>query len=324
MRLLRWHPLPTDNLPKSDPRYEDALYGDAMIRLTRWIRFAAPLVGIGIAAVVMFIASRTSHWVYSLALVGFFVYMFMAVGKPRVPWGYDYRAPLLVLRSFTDERSKLGDQLPYGEFPSAGDGQQNPYVWQLGDALWDCCRVIFLSDEPNRAELEVFGIVIKTADDWQNVLLRIARSAWAIVVFPATTPSCLDEMRLLGDSGFLSKTIVVMPPNEWRGFTRILGTVLGSGGLERADHAESWGSLKAEMSKHGFNFPPYDDAGQFYVPAQDFSPQKIVKLNHVLNWHPLMQAVPGPGVLEESLWRLLDGCHALENDRREWGEGGLA
>jgi hypothetical protein len=323
MRFLGWNPLPTDKLPKSDPRYQDALYGDAMIRLTRWLRFSAPLVGIGIAAIIAWIASRTWHWVFALMPLGFVVYMFLAVSKPRVPWHCDYRAPLLVLRSFTDERSKLGDQLPYGELPAAGDGQQNPYIWQISEALWDCCRVIFLGEEPNLAQLEVFGIAIQTTDNWQQAMLKIARSAWAIMVFPATTPSCLEEMALLRDSGLLNKTIVIMPPNEWTGLTRIIGTVLGYGGLEHAKHAESWDALKTEMSKYGYHFPPYDAAGEFYVPTTNFAPQKVIKLNHSLKWKPLMQAVPGPGILQESLQKLLNGCNAFENDRRQWGKGGL-
>lgn len=314
--------LPTDVLAKTDPRYESAAYGDAMIRLNRWTRRAAPVVGISIAAGAALIASMTSPWLYALALVGFGTYLTLTVAKPRVPWNHDYRAPLLVLRSFTDLRTKLGDELPTVEFALGGGGRLS-FIWHMGEALWDRCRIIFLEEEETEADLKVFGIVLKTADNWEQQALHIAVAAWAILIFPAATPSCLREMQLLRDHDLLHKVIVAMPPTANR-LAQVVRVVTGNGLLATANHAEAWSSLRTEMLRHGYSLPPYDPSGMFYVPQRDYSARSVVKLANDWEWLRLFDAVAGPGILDEPLWDLLSSMDAFENDRREWGIGGLA
>jgi hypothetical protein len=201
---------------------------------------------------------------------------------------------------------------------------QVPYIWQLGLELWDLCRIVFLEDEPNKAEVKVFGIVVKTANGWEQVLMHIARFAWAILLFPSTTPSCLREMSLLRqNTSLLEKTILVMPPMESRG-QKFVRWLTGGIGQEVADHSGPWELLRTEMAREGYKLPPYEPGGMFFTPKDDFSPRSVVRLDHELDWSRLSDLAPGPGVLRDSLGRLLEGCPALENDRRDWGVGGLA
>src|SRR5712664_4244203 len=101
-----------------------------MIRSARWFRNAAPAIGIGIAAGIALLASRTSEWLYGFLPFAFIPYLTLTVSKPRLPWNHDYRAPLLVLRSFTDLRAKVGSELPTDFGLGAG---RLSYTWHLGD-----------------------------------------------------------------------------------------------------------------------------------------------------------------------------------------------
>jgi hypothetical protein len=201
---------------------------------------------------------------------------------------------------------------------------QVSYIWQLSHELWDRCRIIFFEDEPTEAEVKVFGIVVKTGDGWEQVLMQIARSAWVILLFPSTTPSCLLEMRLLREKeGLLDKVILVMPPMESRS-QKLFRWLTGGMGQAGPNHAEPWELLRTEMAREGYNFPSYEAGGMFFTPKDDFSIRSVARLKHNLDWSRLSDLRPGPGVLRESLGRMLAGYPALENDRREWGVGGLA
>jgi hypothetical protein len=181
-----------------------------------------------------------------------------------------------------------------------------------------------LEDEPNEADVKVFGIVVKTGNGWEEVVMQIARSAWAILLFPSTTPSCLREVSLLHEKeDLLDKVILVMPPMESRG-QKLIRWLTGGIGQEVADHAGPWELLRTEMAREGYKLPSYEPGGMFFTPKDDLSSRSVVRLDHELDWSRLSDLVPGPGVLRNPLGHLLKDWPALENDRRDWGVGGLA
>lgn len=322
--MTRKPPLPSDLLPKDDLRHDFARYADSMVRLTRWrVRLAIPIALI-LGAGTFFLLQRFSVKIgFGVALpLGFVVYAILQKRLCRVPWVYDYRAPVLVLRSFSDDRAKLGDELPPGDY--GGGGGRNPFIWQLTQALWDWCRVILLQEEANERGLQLSGIVMKPADDWKDVVLSVAQRAWVVLVFPASTTSCIEELELLVSNSLLAKTVIYMPPSAGR-VTRIVTTVLGQPPSDTEENAERWERLRDDLRRAGWQLPSYEPRGLLYTPNPDFSIAASIDLRHNdYPWSRLPELAPGPGVLPEPLWNVVRCGQAFEADDPDQDLGGVA
>lgn len=319
---MNTRPLPTEIMARTDVAYEHADYGDSMIRLTRWLRRLSIPTAVLVGAAVGFVGSMLATWLSAAGLLaGFFVMIWLQTRVCRVPWANDFRQPVLILRSFTDQRTKAGGTLAAVEFDPSPGGR-NPYVWQLPQAIWDWGRVILLQEEENDAGLEVFGIVLTPDKDWESVVLDVARKSWAIVVFPADTPGSVAELRLLDEHGLLHKTVVFMPPMP-SARASILGALFGTPADE--SHDVDWEGLRRSLAQQGFQLPKYDRQGMLYVPTASLDVDHGILLRHNdCPWRRLPELLPKPGCLAEPLWNVLNHGQAFEADDPTRSLGGVA
>jgi len=313
MRRRRWARLPTDVLDLDDPRRPAAAVGDAMIRFTRRLHDAALPAGVlfVIAGLVLF--SGSNGWAGSiLLLVAPHVYFGLRAPLPRIGWLNDYRAPLLVLRSFTDERTKRGPDLPADDWDHVP--RRNDHLFFIGRSLWDRCRVIILGGEVETG-YPLFAIEVRVLDEeWEARLRTIASSAWAILVLPSNTDGCVRELELLADDPtLLDRTVVFMPPDE------------GSGSRASEGAGAEWERLRAELGHRGFRLPPYRRSGLLYRPDPTFGIRAAAELPGWRDWRRIERLVPGPAVLDRSLWDVLEeGRDAFESGRDDLPEGGVS
>ena len=215
--------LPSDLLDPTDKRHRLAAIGDGFIRRGLRRHCLGPWVFYGLLLMIILAVALG----YLNAIYGTFpammVWIIMGGSIPAVPWFWDFRRPVLALRSFTETRTKIGEY-DRGSGESWDVGGRNSYLWEMGLRLWSTARVIGMSHEESDFGT-YFGIVVYEDNDWLDQLLRIADASWVIVVFPASTPSCVRELKALSSrADLLSKTVVFMPPvsdraNVWSAFT---------------------------------------------------------------------------------------------------------
>jgi hypothetical protein len=308
---MRWVQLPSDVLPIDDPRRDPAEFADSMIKTTRWIRFLALPITVLVISVAAWIAvGLFGRGGYVVVVFGMFLFAFLRVMHTRPAWGCDFRPPFLVLRSHSDLRTKLGDELPVGD-DGMPDGR-NPYIWQLSHSLWDWGRMILLLDETPDSRLRVNAVILKTQEnDWQQSVLSVARRCWLVVVFPSPTKGCVEELCMLAsDPGLLEKTILFMPPTP-KGLNRFLSR-------GNADFSADWEAVRMELSAHKFNLPAYDPRGMLFVPTEVFDVKRSISLKHVEGpWERLCELVERPVVSADSLWNILNYGMAYESEDSE-------
>jgi hypothetical protein len=310
--------LPSEILTPLDWRYAYAKLGDTLVIWTRWrIRLAIPIAIAVIGLLILFTRTIGLGNVIApimLILAGFIVYMLLDSRVCRVPWVYDYRPPILVLRSFSDERSKLGDELPTNVFDARGG--KNPYVWQLTQALWDWSRIVMFQLETFDARVSMSAVIIEPVNDWEKAVIKIAERSWLVLIFPASTPSCIRELDLLRDNGLLSKTVLFMPPSQTLSI-KLLSLLTGQIPTQ-STQADSWEQLRIELLGFGFEFPTYDKKGMLFTPTEAFAINNSISLNNnAYSWKRLRELVPGPGVAEEPLWNTVCNGNAYEAEDKQ-------
>ena len=292
--------MPSQVLPRSDVRYRYARRGDGMVSRTRWGR-RVPLFSTLVLLIVLLCVAPSFSFLSIAA--GFILLGLLGDLFCLVPWIYDFRPPILVFRSFSDERTRVGEVLESTDFgPSPG---RNPYIWQLTQAMRDWCRVIILQREVFEADdsLKLRAIVVEPDDnDWERVAITVARHCWLIIVFPSSSSGCIRELVLLRAHNLLSKTVVWMPPMS--------GLSQSSNG---ADHEKHWNQLREELRTSGFNLPEYNPQGMFYIPDSSLSIATYIDLHHNnCAWKRLPELIPNPSVSAKSLWNILCGGQAYE------------
>jgi hypothetical protein len=274
--------------PEDHPDYDSVV---ALIQLDRlaqrwaWCVFIVPLLGV-VATSAVGASENAVFWtLLGLGLPSAAVFMKLRVPTPRFRWRDDFRGPLLVLRSFSDDRTRTGELMTGDEFGTHGPTPDN-FVWQAALALWDVGRVVILKREAD-VVTEVYGIVIEsTEEEWRADLECAARGAWAILLFPSSTPGVVEEMAFIRDRGLLWKTVVFMPPSErgWRWFSSIRHAP--------PDYATRWAELRDELRPHCFHLPPYRPGGLFFTPDRNYGARKVLDLEHDhYPWRRIVQLV---------------------------------
>lgn len=304
--------LPTDVLPKADPRYQAAKEGDALIRIHRvfW-KLAYPVAAL-IALLSCLFGRRASNWIMLAGVFASYYFMVMIRGSaPRVPWSRDFRPPILALRSHTDQRTKEGGEVPRGQYDH--ETGREPYLFQLSFNLWEWGRTLLLQQEEYANDLRVFGLVVSCSDaDWTESVVRLATAAWVVVVFPSSTKGCITELKLLEKNNLLSKTIIFMPPKtkKWISWLNSLSSFRL---LKEKNFANDWMQLSKELHEHGFNLPDYDQRGMLYIPDAKLAVVKCILLNYdSCPWRRLIELVPRSEVSSDSIWNIVNYGRAYE------------
>jgi hypothetical protein len=265
--------------PTDDDDYTSTI---AIIETSRLLKryafcaFGVPMFVLGIVYVVG-VRGQAIAWVgFLLYLPSLLVFAKLRVPTPRIPWRDDFRGPLLVLRSFADERLKTGEMLMPGDFDPSPAARDN-YAWQAALTLWDVARVVMIQTE-HETVTPIYGIVIKASNDtWRDDVKKAATGAWAILLFPSPSPGVVEEMSLLRDIDCLWKTVIFMPPTPTTRQRLFLGML---GGWYSVDHRSGWGHVRTELAQHGFCLPDYEAEGMLFVPDEKYGIDRALRLNH--------------------------------------------
>ena len=320
--LLKRIQLPSELISADDPRFEPAKKGDKIITEGRCWRILHPLIALTIlftmVNLTVALGGKAAYAIISLPPL--VVYLIISRSRfPCPPWTLDYRPPILVLRSHTDERVKLGARLEYEEMDPQGPARQS-HILDLSCALWDWGRVVLLRQERMGLGARLQVLIVETKDlDWVLKFEEIGRGAWVILMFPSSTPGCLEEMRLLASNlPMLRKTIVFMPPTG-AGISSYFA-------FFDPNYAKEWDELVQEIAPAGFHLPNYDPRGMLYMPNPDFSIAHMIPLNHKrVPWQLMVQLVPNPRMGVAHLADLIGDSPAYESWKGagKWGQGGM-
>ena len=295
-------PLPTDLMDRSDPSFAGAEYGDSMIRLARRVRCASLAAGLIIGGGAFFLGQHfLIQWLSAVGFpVGLMIFLILNQDL-SIEWIYDFRPPVLILRSFSDKSLKEGRFLqPPDEAPTVTGGHDS-YIWQLSQCIWDLARVVTMQDETPEANVTANAIILTPPDTgWQKVVLEVASQSWVVLMIPATTASCIEEFGLLRHNHLLHKTLVHMPGGG-------ASTRNGHGHSGRdVDHAGNWERVRKDLAGRGLELPPYDSNGMLYVPTETFAIKSALPCQHLSQARALLaRLVPRPSVLSEPLWNLV-------------------
>ena len=309
-------------MDRSDPSFRGAQYGDSMVRLTRRIRCASLPVALICAVGLWYLARHVSvQWLSAMAPpLGIMIYAVLSTRVCRVPWIYDFRPPVLVLRSFSDKSLKEGEYIPpAGEVPSTGG--RDPYIWQLSESIWDLARVVTMQEETPEERLELNSIVLTPPDtDWQDTVVEVAHQSWIVLLIPATTPSCMEELELLRAKRLLHKTLVYMPGLDLLTLIR----AENAGAVHETDHARNWERVRTSLAGRGFELPPYDQRGMLYLPTEAFAVKECVPCAHLSKARDVLhRLVPRISVLPDPLWNVVLFGNAYEASDSRKRRGGI-
>jgi hypothetical protein len=288
-------------IPRDDPRWELADFGERMLKRAELGRKTAWLTALAWAGI-WFGASAVTGvgWLMILAMFAYAIYSFGRSVKPRIPTDVDFRKPILVLRSYSER--ELVDFFWFDD--DTGHGGWDSQLTAISADLWDWPRVlIFLGEESLNAS-HVNAIELRPSDpDWEDAFEQTLESTWFVVVFPAATKCCRRELRLLPVYEALPKTIVVMPPGH--------------------EAAERWEKTREALRNMGVNLPPHDPKGMFYLPNEDYSIRQSVSLDGAkyLDWTKLKRLAPAFDILDLPLAQCLPHPF-FEHGREDMGEGG--
>lgn len=317
--------LPSETLDQLDHRYFHAKYGDSMIMMTRRLHRLSFPVALIISAATYYLISIFYEKValpFSI-LLGWISLIWLQTRGCRVPWPYDFRQPILVLRSHQDERNKLGDQLPSDE--TLGNMGRFSYIHHLSLVTWDWCRCVILQNETDGFRGSMNAVVVEPKDNWESVVLDIAHEAWIILVFPSSTNGCLKEFNLLArNMDLLEKTVVFMPPSENATNGKIASLLRPPGGAQKVNHGKNWSNLQSELAVLGYRLPNYHEDGMLFIPTAAFSAKEFVSfhrnsyswtdlLKTPQPWEGLLKLIPGPGISFGSLWNIVCYGNAYES-----------
>lgn len=205
-----------------------------------------------------------------LVIPSYIIFMKLRVPTPRIKWENDFRGPLLVLRSFTDERLKTGE-LTYSDI---GISEQNNFIWQAALALWDIGRVVMIKREKDTVS-PIFGIVVDSDDSkWLADVEHAAKGAWAILLFPSTTEGVIKEMELLKNKKLLHKTVIFMPPAPSKKLTFLFPF------KHFVNYKKKWTELKKELETNNITLPDYVEEGMLYIPNEKYGIARKILLNY--------------------------------------------
>ncbi len=316
--------MPSEVMDKEDPRFWASKYGESFIRVRRLFRgLTYPLAAI-ILLGSWWIAQYTSNLVIGVGvIVCIMLVPVLRTHAARIQWTFDYRPPILVLRSHTDFRTKEGDELPALEMgPSKGN---EPYLFQLSHALWEWGRVVLLLQEFSTFQQPVHGVVLVCSDkNWTETMLNVARQAWVVLIFPSSTAGCIEEMRLLARNDLLVKTVVFMPPTKSEGFKLFQRLMTGHRSSKSSKQRISWSLLATELLTHGFKLPEYDEQGMLYVPNNSFGVAMSIRLNREpWSWHRISELVSCSAAGPDHLWKILNNGRAFEAEDKKQELGGM-
>jgi hypothetical protein len=279
-----------------------------MIRFTRRLRSSALPISLGLVFISFAATPSKIRWLAYLSLpLGFFIGNYMRSLITRVPWIYDFRAPILVLRSIGSPNLKSG------EYPNTDEAAVGSYISRLSRALRDVCRVVVIGAESRDAAGAV--LVLQPEDQAQEAIVQLGSEAWVIVLIPSSSGSLTKEFKELAQfDDLLGKTVVFMPP--------MTSQILKSLG---PDPRTQWNCWRNEAACDGLVLPPYDEGGLLFTPTCTLQIRKSVELNNdVRFWKRLPDLIAGPGVLGQGLWNVLLFGRAFEADDPTRVIGGVA
>jgi hypothetical protein len=273
----------------------------AIIQISRFLKrwafclFAIPIF-LEIAAWWMGVSSNSKTWIMIIfGLPCLVLFMKLRVPTPRNKWKDDFRSPLLVLRSFSDDHLKTGNIIYPPDFDIGAPALDN-FIWQAALALWDVGRVVILQRE-NNTITPIFGIgVVSDNESWEADVEQVAKGAWAILLFPSNSQGVITEMKLLQKLDLLWKTVVFMPPKVSRKEKLLIPF------KNFVDYKPRWEEVREKLKYHGFNLPAYDPRGMLFIPDATMTAKRFLILDHNTNsWRRICELIDPSSASSRSL-----------------------
>jgi hypothetical protein len=196
---------------------------------------------------------RIADFLHPIAVAAFNEFFIVRERRERQK---DPRGFFLFLRSFHDDTFTVYQTVD----TAAGRGQTTYTLDNLSDllehGLEKVGRFIMIGNEASADPFSDASVMAKTDDaNWWPVFLRLLSGARAVFLVPERSVGLIQECKEVLNGPHREKAIVVMPRVDAQGL-----------------RALRWEALRTQLAQQGFELPPYDPRGCFYMPDVHLRP----------------------------------------------------
>jgi hypothetical protein len=201
-------------------------------------------------------------------------FLFHHITYLSLPAKFEFRKPILILRSFNDSELKLSNSLTTGGFTNGRYIETDStleFLTLCFKKLAPC--VMYSNSKSEYSEGHQKGSYkFSNRLNWIKKVTEVSSYSIAIIIIPSCSLGIIEELKMLKSKNLLYKTYVLMPPENY-----------APSFFKKEKVKPIWEKIKLNLKEVEINLPTFNPDGLLFSVKEDFSINKSINLKSSLN-----------------------------------------